>query len=59
MKKKYIRPASETVMLTSEALMLKTASITLKPGENTPDNFSNKQGWDSENWSSVSEDTEE
>lgn len=59
MKKKYIAPKSECVELTSEALMIKTASITINPGKDTTDNFSMKQGWSCEDWSTEEDESDE
>lgn len=59
MKKKYIAPKSDCIMLTSEALMIKTASINIDNGKDTTDNFSMKQGWNCEEWSAETEEDAE
>mgnify|MGYP000602084472 FL=1 len=57
MKKKYIAPQSTEVTLFTESLMMSDSNIKLgvDSGKDTPDNWSNKQGWSSENWSESEE----
>lgn len=57
MKKKYIAPQSTEVTLFTESLMMSASNIKLDvdSGKDTPDNWSNKQGWSSENWSESEE----
>ena len=59
MKKAYIKPASEAVILYAEAALLSGSgdSITITPGENTDQALSEgRGGWNSSNWSDNSED---
>lgn len=57
MKKKYIAPQSIEVTLFTESLMMSNSKIDMgvDSGKETPDNWSNKQGWSSENWSESDE----
>ena len=57
MKKKYIAPQSTEVTLFTESPMMSASNIKLgvDSGKDTPDNWSNKQGWSSENWSESDE----
>ena len=57
MKKKYIAPQSTEVTLFTESLMMSNSNIDMgvDSGKETPDSWSNKQGWSSENWSESEE----
>lgn len=57
MKKKYIAPQSTEVNLFTESLMMSNSKIDMgvDSGKETPDSWSNKQGWSSENWSESEE----
>ena len=57
MKKKYIAPQSAGVTLFTESLMMSASKIDMgvDSGKETPDNWSNKQGWSSDNWSESEE----
>lgn len=57
MKKKYIAPQSTEVTLFTESLMMSDSKIDMgvDSGKETLDNWSNKQGWSSENWSESDE----
>ena len=57
MKKKYIAPQSTEVNLFTESLMMSASKIDMSvdSGKQTPDNWSNKQGWSSDNWSKSDE----
>lgn len=57
MKKKYIAPQSTEVTLFTESLMMSNSKIDMGVDSNkeTPENWSNKQGWSSENWSESEE----
>lgn len=57
MKKKYIAPQSTEVNLFTESLMMSASNIKfdVDSGKETPDNWSNKQGWSSDNWSESEE----
>lgn len=57
MKKKYIAPQSIEVTLFTESLMMSASNIKfdVDSGKDTPDNWSNKQGWSSDNWSESEE----
>lgn len=57
MKKKYIAPQSTEVNLFTESPMMSASKIDMgvDSGKDTPDNWSNKQGWSSENWSESDE----
>lgn len=57
MKKKYIAPQSTEVTLFTESLMMSNSKIDMSvdSGKDTPDNWSNKQGWSSDNWSESEE----
>ena len=57
MKKKYIAPQSTEVNLFTESLMMSVSNINMgvDSSKETPDNWSNKQGWSSENWSESDE----
>ena len=57
MKKKYIAPQSTEVNLFTESLMMSASNIKLGVDSDkvTSDNWSNKQGWSSENWSESEE----
>ena len=57
MKKKYIAPQSTEVTLFNESLMMSASNIKfdVDSGKETPDNWSNKQGWSSDNWSESEE----
>lgn len=57
MKKKYIAPQSTEVNLFTESLMMSASNINLgvDSSKETPDNWSNKQGWSSDNWSESEE----
>lgn len=57
MKKKYIAPQSTEVTLFTESLMMSASNIKLGVDSDkvTTDNWSNKQGWSSENWSESDE----
>lgn len=52
MKKKYIAPKSTEVTLFTESLMMSNSKIDMgvDSGKETPDSWSNKQGWSSDNW---------
>lgn len=58
MKKKYIKPESTCIALACESLLL-TASLPVNKDLDTPDNFSNKQGWSCADWSNCDEEQEE
>lgn len=57
MKKKYIAPQSTEVTLFTESLMMSASKIDMGVDSNkeTSDNWSNKQGWSSDNWSESDE----
>jgi len=57
MKKKYIAPQSTEVTLFTESPMMSASDIKLGVDSDkvTSDNWSNKQGWSSENWSESDE----
>lgn len=57
MKKKYIAPKSTEVTLFTESLMMSNSKIDMgvDSGKETPDSWSNKQGWSSDNWSESDE----
>ena len=56
MKKKYIAPQSTEVNLFTESLMMSASNnMVVDSSKETPDNWSNKQGWSSENWSESDE----
>ena len=57
MKKKYIAPQSTEVTLFTESLMMSASNIKLGVDSDkvTSDNWSNKQGWSSDNWSESEE----
>ncbi len=57
MKKKYIAPQSTEVNLFTESLMMSASNINMgvDSSKETPDSWSNKQGWSSENWSESDE----
>ena len=57
MKKKSIARQSTEVNLFTDSLMMSASNIKLgvDSGKDTPDNWSNKQGWSSENWSESDE----
>ncbi len=57
MKKKYIAPQSTEVNLFTESLMMSASNIKLGVDSDkvTSDNWSNKQGWSSDNWSESDE----
>lgn len=57
MKKKYIAPQSTEVNLFTESLMMSNSKIDMgvDSGKETPDSWSNKQGWSSDNWSESDE----
>lgn len=57
MKKKYIAPQSTEVTLFTESLMMSASNIKfdVDSGKETPDSWSNKQGWSSDNWSESEE----
>ena len=57
MKKKYIAPQSIEVNLFTESLMMSASNINMgvDSSKETSDNWSNKQGWSSENWSESDE----
>ena len=57
MKKKYIAPQSTEVTLFTESLMMSNSKIDMgvDSSKETPDSWSNKQGWSSENWSESDE----
>ena len=58
MKKKYIAPQSTEVNLFTESPMMSASKIDMgvDSSKETPDNWSNKQGWSSDNWSADEED---
>ena len=57
MKKKYIAPQSTEVTLFTESLMMSNSKIDMgvDSSKETPDKWSNKQGWSSDNWSESEE----
>lgn len=57
MKKKYIAPESTEVAFYTESLMMSASKVDMgiDSGKETPDNWSNKQGWSSDNWSGEDE----
>lgn len=57
MKKKYVAPQSTEVNLFTESLMMSASKfdMNVNSGKETPDNWSNKQGWSSDNWSESDE----
>ena len=57
MKKKYIAPQSTEVNLFTESLMMSASNINMgvDSSKESPDNWSNMQGWSCENWSESDE----
>ena len=57
MKKTYIAPQSTEVTFFSESLMMSASEVKVDvdSSKNTPNNWSNKQGWNSDDWNTGEE----